>query len=121
MTSREYLTQLKRLKELLDEEESDLDDEKEEAESDLPDKGKEGYLKRVEILERVYNRHKEIYPKMKERIRRKILTLKNEREQEVLILRYVDLLEWDEIAKKEHTTPDTVFGLHKRALKKLIV
>ena len=121
MTSREYLTQLKRLRDLMEEEQADLDDEREEAETDLPVDGKEGYLKRIEILERVYERHKEIYPKMKERIRRKILTLKNKRERAVLIMRYVDLLEWDQIAKNEYTTQDAVFALHQRALKKLIV
>lgn len=121
MTSREFLTQLKRLHDLMKEEEADLEDEREEIASDLPANGKEGYLKRVEILERVHEKHKAFYPVLRNRIGRTILTLTNKREQQVLILRYLDLLEWDEIAYRMDGTTDAVWGVHKRALKHLIV
>ena len=56
MTSLEYLTQLKRLHDLIEEEQADLEDEREELESgsDLPTTGKEAFLKRLEILEKVW-------------------------------------------------------------------
>ena len=118
MNSREYLTQLKRLHDLMEEEESDLDDL-----SDLEDEpegtanGKEAYLKRVQVLDDLYQKHKEVYPKLQERIRRKISGLKVEREQQVLTLRYLDLLEWDDVAYRMDGTKDAVWGVHKRALK----
>ena len=120
MTSREYLNQLKRLHDLMEEEESDLGEESDlEEESGLPTNGKEAYLKRLNILEVLYQKHKEYYPKLQEKLKRGINHLKVDREREVLILRYIDLLDWDEIPKKMKCSKDAAYGVHKRALKHL--
>ena len=123
MTSLEYLTQLKRLHDLIEEEQADLEDEREELESgsDLPTTGKEAFLKRLEILERINDKHREFYPRLQNRLKSKIHTLNIVRERNVLVLRYVDLLEWDEIAEKMHGSKDAAYGVHKRALKHLEV
>ena len=118
MTSREYLTQVKRLHDLIQEEESDLDDFSDlEEEPEGTANGKEAYLKRVQVLNDLYQKHKEVYPKMQERIRRKISGLKIDRERQVLTLRYLDLLEWDDVAYQMDGTNDAAWGVHKRALK----
>lgn len=123
MTSKEYLTQVKRLHDLIEEEQADLDDEREELESgsDLPTIGKEAYLKRLEILERINEKHREFYPRLQNRLKSKIHTLKFVKERNVLVLRYVDLLEWNEVMKKMDATEDAAYGAHKRALKHLEV
>ena len=123
MTSKEYLTQVRRLRDLIEEEQADLEDEREELESgsDLPTIGKEDYLKRLEILERVNERHREYYPRLQNRLKSKIHELDIVRERNVLVLRYVNLLEWDEVAEKMNSSKDAAFGIHKRALKHLEV
>ena len=120
MTSREYLNQVKRLHDLMEEEESDMKDQKElEEDSDLPANGKEAYQRRVGYLERLYQKHKEYFPKLQEKVKRKINLLRVEREREVLILRYVDLLDWEKIPKKMDCSDDAVFSVHRRAVKHL--
>ena len=123
MTSKEYLTQVKRLHDLIEEEQADLEDEREELESDsdLPTIGKEAYLKRLEILERINDKHREFYPRLQNRLKSKIHTLNIVRERNVLVLRYVDLLEWNEVAEKMNGSKDAAYGVHKRALKHLEV
>lgn len=119
MTSREYLNQVKRLHDLMEEEQSDLKDETNLEESELPTNGKEAFQTRLNYLNQLYQKHKEYFPKLQEKVKRKINLLKVEREREVLILRYVDLLDWEKIPKKMDCSDDAVFSVHRRAVKHL--
>lgn len=129
MTPKEYLNQPKVLRDLIREQETDLkmleaeadgmtgiSFDKEPVKVSLVQSGTEEYIVKIEQLRQAIEANKHKFNIVYADVERTIDKLGNEREKQVLKLRYLMFLEWKVIFSQMNETQDVVYSLHKRAL-----
>lgn len=95
--------------------------DKEQVQTSLTDAGIENQLILKEQKELRLDQLKRNYEQILTDVKNRIDKLTNETERKVLTLRYLDFFEWSAICKKLNKTQDSVFSLHKRALKHYMI
>ena len=129
MTPKEHLMRVKRCYDLIQDTESEikmlkiqLDGmsgmryDKERVQTSLYDTGIENVIILIEQKENRLIDMKKEYLKIRASVTDRIMKIRNERERKVLILRYLDFKEWEQVFQEIDGTPDVVFSLHRRAL-----
>ena len=129
MTPKEDLMRVKRYYDLIHDTESEIKMlqiqkdgmsgmryDKDRVQTSLYDTGLENLIIQIEQKSNRLIDLKEEYLKIRASVTDRIMKIRNERERKVLILRYLDFKEWEQVFQEMDGTPDIVFSLHKRAL-----
>ena len=131
MTPKEFLNQPRVLRDLIKDQENELkmleagadgmtgiSFDKEPVKVSIVQSGTEEYLVRIENLKQSIDKNKRKYTKVYHEVYFKIHNLTNERERKILLMRYIEFKEWEEIFPL-FETQDVVYSLHKRALNRI--
>ncbi|MBQ9252755.1 MAG: hypothetical protein IJ188_08980 [Clostridia bacterium] len=120
MSGKEYLTQLERLQELIEAEETDLKNYAElESDFAFPARGKKLYQRMIEDQRKTIQSQKDFYPTLEDMISSKIQELRLPKEKKVLTMKYIAGEDWPSIFGSVEGSEDSIFAIHKRGLKHL--